>query len=249
MKKLMTHVVAGCPGMQMCEKVLHTMLDTGSDFIEIQLPFTDPVADGEVMMKANQIALDNGTRIADCFDLAERITKYTDKPVYFMGYFNTIYKIGIAEFCKKSKAVGIKGLIFPDVTFDEALSEGLIDECKKNNLTFINVVSENISDERLNKLAKYASDFVYCTSRLGITGLHSEQSEQIVDYLRRIKKATNLPLAVGFGLSSKADIDLLPDEADIAVVGSHLMKMALDESRTEDERLASIRDFIKKVKS
>ncbi len=245
---LMTHVVAGCPEMTMTEEIIKIMAENGADFVEIQIPFSDPVADGPVMMEANEIALANGTKVADAFKLAEKMSKKVDIPLLFMGYFNNVYKMGVKKFCKTAKKAGISGVIFPDIPFDEAKKEGFLEEIRKNGLDFIQVVSETTSVERLKEISKTASGLVYCTARLGITGLHAKASDNLAGYLKRVKKYVKLPLAVGFGISSKQDIQNIAKNADIAVIGSAIMRISLDKKLSNKQKLKKIEEFLRKLK-
>lgn len=243
---LMTHVVAGCPSMAFCEKTIEIM-GRYADFIEIQLPFSDPVADGPVMMRANEIALENKTKIRDAFLLAARVAKKVSVPLFFMGYFNTVFKMGVEKFCAEAAKAGISGVIFPDIPFDEALEERFLQGAKKHGLAFIQVVSENTTNARLKLLAKYAEGLVYCTARLGITGTHAKASENLSKYLGNVKKITKTALAVGFGVSSKADMQKIAGEAEVAVIGSAVMKIALDETFSPAERLKKIEGFLREL--
>lgn len=245
---LMTHVVAGCPTMPMTEKIIEQMAKSGADFIEIQIPFSDPVADGPVMMEANEIALQNKTKVKDAFTLAKKMIQKIDIPLLFMGYFNNVYKMGVEKFCEEARKAGISGLIFPDIPFDEAKNEHFLKAIQKNDLAFIQVVSEITSEKRLKKIKKTAQGFIYCTARLGITGLHAKSSNNLGDYLEKVRKNIGLPLAVGFGISSKEDVQKIAPYAEIAVIGSAIMKITLDKKLAGAQKLKQINEFIKKIK-
>lgn len=223
-KKIMTHVVAGYPSMKKCEEVVLKMARYGADFIEIQIPFSDPVADGEVIARANQVALEKGVRVEDCFKLMQRMAGKIEVPLLFMTYFNIVHHYGVAKFCKRAKECGAYGLIVPDMPVDEEGHEGFLKECKKNGLMAVQVISPLTPEERLKKIAKHASGFVYCVSRYGTTGARGELNPKLSAYLKKVRKYIDLPLAVGFGISDRAQIEAVHKLADIAVIGSAILK-------------------------
>lgn len=243
---LMTHVVTGCPNLETSEQIIYKMAENGVNFIEIQLPFSDPVADGAVMMEANEIALKNKITVNDSFELAKKVSKKIDIPLFFMGYYNLIFKIGVFDFCKKAKEVGISGLIFPDLPFDEAKIENFFEACNKYNLSAIQVVSKITSSKRLNEIAKIANGFIYCQARYGTTGVENGNhlSENLEMFLERVSAICKLPIAVGFGISSKKDILNATKKADVVVVGSAIMKIAIDKKLTDKQKLENIGSFL-----
>ena len=245
---LMTHTVAGCPDLEFSKKVILQMVQSGADFVEIQIPFSDPVADGPVMMGANELALANGIRVQDVFKLAKQVTQSVEVPIFFMGYFNTIFKMGIQEFCKKAKAAGIAGLIFPDIPFDEGMKESFLQECQRCSLAPIQVVSENTQTERLLEIAKIPGDLIYCQSRFGTTGVGKNFSENLSNFLHTVRQTTGKKIAVGFGISTPEDVQHLGQQAEIAVIGSGLMKITLDETLSESQKLKKVGDLVSSLK-
>lgn len=228
MKQLMTHVVAGYPDMETCEQLLIEMDRSGVSFIEIQIPFSDPIADGTTIMEANQYALDQGVTPEDCFDLMERVHKKVSTPLLFMSYFNILHHYGVDAFCKRAKQAGAYGLIVPDIPIDEEPYEHYLGSCQKNDLHPIQVISPITPDRRLKKIAQIASGFVYCVARKGTTGAQSGVDQNLGNYLKRVRKYIKLPLAVGFGISSREHVDQVLKHADIAVIGSQVIRMIND---------------------
>ena len=227
--KLMTHIVAGYPTMKKCEERAMEFARKGVEFIEIQIPFSDPVADGPVIMKACEQSLNNGTKVKDCFKLMKKLSVGFEKEglktsLLFMTYFNIAHKYGVQKFCKDSKQAGAYGLIIPDIPLNEETSEGYIKSCEENNLNPIQVISTITPEERLEKISKVARGFVYCVSRYGTTGAKSELNPKLKSYLDKARKFINLPLAVGFGISSRAQIDAVHKHSEIAVIGSALIE-------------------------
>ncbi len=224
----MTHIVAGYPDMKTCEEVANLMIDKGVSFMEIQIPFSDPVADGKTIMAANQMSLDSGTDTEDCFELMKKLTSQSNIPILFMSYFNVLFAYGLEEFCKKAKEIGCYGLIVPDIPLDEEEYDHYLEICKKYDLKAIQVVSPISTDERLKKISEVAEGFVYCVSRFGTTGAQSELNEKLEEYLIRVKKFIKVPLAVGFGISDKEQAEYVSSLADIVVIGSKVINL-LDE--------------------
>ncbi len=234
MKKLMTHIVAGYPNLEISEKLALLMAERGADFIEIQIPFSDPVADGPTIMLANQKSLENGTKLADCFELMQKAVKKIKRvknsnksmPKFlFMTYFNILHHYGVEKFCKKAAKCGCYALIVPDMPVDEEPREKYLANCRKYGLKAVQVISPLTPERRLKMLAKVVEGFVYCVSRFGTTGQENELNPQLSSYLKKVKKYIKLPLAVGFGISSKEHVDAVWKEADIAVIGSKIINV------------------------
>lgn len=243
---LMTHVVIGYPSLPKTEEVVLTMNDAGVDFIELQIPFSDPLADGSTIMKACEESLKQGTKVADAFSLAKILSKKIKTPLLFMGYYNSVFKYGVEKFCKDAKKVGISGLIIPDVPLEEESEEHFIENCEINDLYSIRVISPASTQERLRKNAKVAKGFVYCTARQGITGARNKLDPKIKSYLNLVKKEFAIPVAVGFGISKKEHLKTIKGSADIAVVGSALLDII---NHSSDKTLNSnIRKFILDLK-
>lgn len=239
--QLMTHIVAGYPTLKKSEELAMLMADSGVNFIEIQIPFSDPVADGPTIMAANQHALDNGTTVSDCFKLMKTISSYSEVPILFMSYFNIIHHYGVDLFCKKAAECGCYGLIVPDIPIDEEPQEGYLEACKRYGLHAIQIVSPLTPDLRLKKIAAVASGFVYCVSRFGTTGSSSKFGNNLSKYLKNVKKYIKIPLAVGFGISEKKDVNMVHKDAEIAVIGSKVIKLI------ENTSLNKVKSFLKTI--
>lgn len=222
--KLMTHVVAGYPSLAETEQLVIEMEKAGVSYVEIQIPFSDPLADGPTIMMANDKALANGTTIEDAFSLMERLTKKVSIPLLFMGYYNSVFQYGVERFCKKAQQVGAHGLIIPDVPLDEESHEQFLKMCDKYKLASIRVLSPTSSDDRIEQNLQVAKEFVYCTAISGITGSRNQIHPQTKQFLKRMRSKTDLPLAVGFGISKPEHVQALKGYADIAVVGSAVIK-------------------------
>lgn len=220
---LMTHIVMGYPSFEDAYEIVRQMVEAGVDLMELQIPFSEPMADGPVILKANQAALERGSSVKKCFEFAQMVSKEFSIPFLFMSYANILYKYGMEQFSDKMAQVNLKGAIVPDLPPEEG--EDYIWSMKKNNLDPIYIFSPETCDERLDYLSSFASGFVYCLARKGVTGKKTAFSDDLAAYLQRCRQATHLPLAVGFGVKEKSDIDYLKGKADIAVIGSQTIQV------------------------
>lgn len=240
---LMTHVVVGFPNLKATVQIVKDMEKAGVDFIELQIPFSDPLADGPTIMHANDIALANGTTLKDCFAVMSELSKQVNIPLLFMGYYQSVYNIGVEKFCKLASQAGAQGLIIPDVPIDEESHEHFIANCTKYNLHHIRLLSPTSTVDRIKLNAKVQNGFVYCTSRSGITGANNELDPTVVKYIGVVKKYIKTPIALGFGISKPEHIAALAGKVDVAVVGSAVIDLV------EKEGIKAVFGFIKKLLS
>lgn len=240
---IMTHVVVGYPTLQATIELVKLMEQAGVDMIELQIPFSDPLADGPTIMKACQIALDNGTTVRDAFALVKQLQKDVRIPLLFMCYYNTVFRYGVEKFCKNAKEAGISGLIVPDMNLDEEQEEHFYMIAQKYNLHTIQVISPVATSERLEKISKAANGFVYATAHQGITGAKKDLSDVLDTYLQKVKKYIDIPLAVGFGISRTDHVRELIGKADIAVVGSKI----IDIVTISKDYKKDVGDFLKQL--
>lgn len=220
---LMTHVVVGYPSLSKTESLVKVMADARVDFIELQIPFSDPLADGPTIMRACEKALENGVKVKDAFALANRLSKQVKIPLLFMAYYNTVFKYGTKKFCLDAKKAGIAALIVPDMPIEEEEEEHFMRYCLEAGLYHIRVISPSSTIERLKKNAKVAQGFVYCTARQGITGVKKGLDLKLISFLKNVRIYFNIPIAVGFGISNKERIKQIEPFADIAVIGSAII--------------------------
>lgn len=219
------HIVAGYPNLADSELIAQKILDTGADILEVQIPFSDPVADGPVIASANEAALLNGATVEKSLDMIQRIVDSTEKPILIMTYFNVVLHYGVEAFCKKALAIGAQGLIVPDYPLDEEAGNSLLKYSRDNHLVLIQVIASTTRDDRMKTITERANGFVYCMARTGITGSKTRVDKNTTDYLVNVRKHASIPIAVGFGLSDRAQIEALKSYADIMVVGSALIKV------------------------
>jgi tryptophan synthase alpha chain len=237
---LMTHVVVGYPSFESSLRIVASMVEAGVEMMELQIPFSEPIADGPVILHANQQALDAGATVARCLSFAEEVARRYEIPFLFMSYYNILHKFGVRKFVERSKAIGMRGLIVPDLPPEEG-SEYLT-ASQDHDICPIFIFSPTSTAQRLDYLGRHARGFVYCVARRGVTGSATDFSEELSDYLRRCRQATPLPLAVGFGVKSAEDVEFLQGKAEIAVIGSQTIRL-LDEHGP-----AAVGDFIRSLR-
>lgn len=227
---LMTHIVMGYPDFDTSYEIVRQMVEAGVDLMELQIPFSEPMADGPVILRANQLAIESGSTVQRCFDFAKRVAQDFSIPFLFMSYANILYKYGMEPFSDQMATLNLKGAIVPDLPPEEG--QDYMAAMAKNNLAPIYIFSPETSEKRMGYIATFAKGFIYCLARKGVTGKNTSFSTDIADYLGMCRKATNLPLAVGFGVKDKADIDFLRGKADIAVIGSQTIRVVEEKGAT-----------------
>lgn len=220
---IMTHVVIGYPSLEESKKLIRLMERLGVDFVELQIPFSDPMADGPTIMKANKHALDNSTKIKDTFAVMKEMSKEVSIPLLFMGYFNTLLNYGTEKFCRDAAKAGCSGLIFPDIPLEEESEEHYIKYAKKYHLHHIRTLSPASTSERMQKNMNVASGFVYFVGRKGITGAQAKLDKILMVNLKKIKKQAKIAVAVGFGISRVEHIKALRGETEVVVIGSAVL--------------------------
>ena len=218
---LMTHAVVGYPSLEENWKMLEEMGEADVDVVELQMPFSEPSADGPLFVKANQDALRNGVRWKDYFDLMKSASEQFNFPVLMMSYCNTAFSMGFESYCSNIRIHGGEGFIIPDLPLEE-FGE-LLELSRDHEIDPIMLCTPTNSDERLQKICENGSGFIYCVARKGVTGQNTELDRQADDFLCRCRKYSNLPLALGFGLSKPEDLRQLHGKAAIAIVGSALL--------------------------
>jgi len=234
---LMTHIVLGYPSFEDSYGMVEAMVGAGVDLMELQIPFSEPIADGPVILHANQKALAAGATVQKCFNFGEKVARDFNIPFLFMTYYNILYKYGVNRFASDMAERGLRGAIVPDLPPEEG--EEYLHSMEGQGLAPIFIFSPTTPDERMNYLATFAKGFVYCVARKGVTGADTSFSDQLQGYMARCRQATDLPLALGFGVKEKADIDFLRGEADIAVIGTQTIRVM------EQEGVGAVGNFIR----
>jgi tryptophan synthase alpha chain len=233
---LMTHIVLGYPNFDDSVRLVETMVKAGVDLIELQIPFSEPMADGAVILKANAEALKAGATVERSFEVAEKLCAEFDIPFVFMTYYNILYCQGIKTFVDRCKSIGIQGCIIPDLPPVEGRE--YLDAMNDAELSPIHIFTPNTPEDRMRFLSDNSSGFIYTVARKGVTGKDTAFSADLASYLERCRANTNLPLAVGFGVKSREDFEFLNGKTDIAVVGSETIRIM------EKEGIEGVKTFI-----
>ena len=237
----MAHMIAGYPTMPESEKIAAALVKGGADIIELQIPFSDPMADGPTIAVACEEALKGGATVASSLELLKKISSL-GKPIAVMTYINPPFRYGLEKFVAAIKDAGASALIVPDCPFDAEEGRELLAACKENNVYLIPVVSPGVPKERLERLAKDSHGFVYCTSRQGITGATGTFVQELFDFVAELKKIFKLPIAVGFGVKSRSDVETLGKHADIVIAGSVFVGVITSSGPSGVEQ--SVRDLV-----
>ena len=230
-------ITAGDPDLATTERLLIELGAAGADIIELGVPFSDPVADGEVIQRASERALRNGVTLSHVLDCAARVRNRIDTPIVLFSYFNPLLQFGEERVAPAAKAAGIDGVLVTDVIPEEAQS--WIERLYQNELDPIFLVAPTTSDERLARIAQQARGFIYAISRAGVTGARDALTRDAEQLVRRIRLISDLPVAVGFGISTSEQVKEVWRFADAAVVGSAIV--------TEIEKLNGAPDLASRI--
>lgn len=220
---LMTHIVVGYPSFEDSFRIVEAMVNAGVDLMELQIPFSEPIADGPVILHANQKSLAEGATVEKCFNFAGKVTRTFDIPFLFMSYYNILFKLGVDRFISRMAEENMWGAIVPDLPPEEGVD--YLRAMENHNLAPIFIFSPTTSDERMKYIGSFGKGLIYCVARKGVTGLDTRFSTQLGGYLDRCRAATSLPLALGFGVKDKGDVDFLRGRADIAVIGTQTIRL------------------------
>lgn len=215
---LMTHLVVGYPSLDANWAMLEAMDRSGVDLVELQLPFSEPIADGPTFVRANHGAVAGGTTWRAYFDLATRAAARFSFSIVFMGYYNSVFRMGAERFCTSLSEADMAGFIVPDLPPEEASELNAL--ARERRLDPILIMAPTDSSSRLTEISQQASGFIYCTARLGVTGRETDLSKDVVTFLQRCRAATPLPLGLGFGIKTATDVRRVRNLADMAIVGT-----------------------------
>lgn len=237
--KLMSHLVAGYPTDELALTAARALVDGGADILEIQLPFSDPSADGPAIQGACTKVLERKYRTADGLAFIARLHKeFPDVKIYLMSYGSLIYTPGVENFCKKAAECGVKGMIIPDLPFD--FDEGLTAACKANGMENIPVAAPSMSPERLEKMAKAGFPYIYAALRTGITGTETSVDQATLDFIKKVG-AGGSRVYGGFGISSGEQSALLGDKVEAVVAGSVFVRLITEHQKDAEALYKAVR--------
>lgn len=241
---LMPYAVGGYPDGAGCLRIVETYLESGADLVELGIPFSDPLADGPVIQGASQVALRSGVRPADVLDIAKEAAGKGAKLV-LLSYLNTILAFGPDRFFERCGDSGVLGVVVPDVPVEEAAD--LQTTARVRGVDVILLAAPTSTDERLARIAAAASGFIYCVSTTGVTGARSALRQDLPEFVARIRRHTDLPLAVGFGVSTVEQAEAVAGYADGVIVGSALVDM-IASAKDLQEGLVSVSRYLQEVR-
>lgn len=241
-KAFIGFVTCADPDLETTKDIVKQMQANGADLIELGIPFSDPVAEGPVIQNANIRALSNDVTTDDIFKTVKEIRQTVTVPMVFMTYANVVYSYGTEKFAEKCAEIGMDGVILPDVPFEE--KDEFAPAFKKYDMDFISLVAPT-SDDRVGEIASNADGFVYCVSSLGVTGVRKSINSSAGDIASLVKKYTDKPAAIGFGISTPEQAKNMAQYADGIIVGSAIVKIVAQHGRDSGKYVG---EYVKEMK-
>lgn len=241
-KGFIPFITAGDPNLSVSKDLILMLAASGANVIELGVPFTDPMADGVVIQRASERALKNDFGISEILELVREVRRETETAIILFSYFNPLLQYGLEKLCADARAAGVDGFLVTDLVPEEA--EEFAALLQKNGLDMIFLVAPTSGDERLKMVAERASGFIYAVSRAGVTGTREQTSNSAEELVNRMKKFSDLPVAVGFGISTAAQITETCKYADAAVVGSAIVG-EIERQQTSKEIVSKLGSFVK----
>jgi tryptophan synthase alpha chain len=241
-KAFIGFLTGGDPSLEYSEELIYAMIDGGADIIEIGVPFSDPIAEGETIQRANIRALAAGTTPTKLFELVARVRRKTSVPIVFLTYLNPVYRFGYAAYFSKCAAIGVDGVIIPDLPFEE--SPEAKEFADENDVDLISLVAPT-SAERVAEIAKSARGYLYVVSSMGVTGARREITTDVARIVSLARSVSKTPAAIGFGVGSPEQAEAMAKIADGVIVGSAIVQII---ERYGFQSAPYVRDFIRKMK-
>ena len=234
-KALIAYITAGYPSTDATLEAVPTLARCGCDIVEIGIPFSDPLADGPLIQRATHIALNKGTTVARCLEMANQLRRKASWPPFvFMGYYNPLLAYGVEAFCRGCNDAGVDGLIVPDLPPEEG--EELEGACQEQGVALIYLLAPTSPLERVRLVSERSVGFIYLVSVTGITGPRNQLPPDLAAFVQRVRKVSDKPLAVGFGISSLAQASKVAQLVDGVIVGSELVRRAQGKHGVEQVR-------------
>lgn len=240
-RAFMPYLCAGDPNPELTSKLLLTLEAAGADLIELGVPFSDPIADGPTIQRASERALAHSISLQQILDIVKSLRAQTDIPIALMGYYNPIFRMGEEVFCKAAQEAGVDGVIVPDLPPEQA--QPLLEVAPKYNLATIFLVAPTSPPERMQLIASVSTGFIYCVSVTGVTGARAMLSDEIAPMITELRKHTDKPVSVGFGVSTPEQAKQVADIADGVVVGSAIIDVIEENMNDEAQLLTAVKQF------
>ena len=242
-KGFIPFVTAGDPDVETSLAIVRRLADLGADVIELGVPFSDPMADGPTIQRASQRALANGVSLATVLDIAKQFRATHTTPIVLFSYLNPLFRYGLEALAQVAADSGIDGVLVTDVVDDEA--GNFARQLQAHGLDMISLIAPTTTDERLEKIAASSSGFLYAISRAGVTGTTTDPSNEAETLVGRIRQYSNMPVAVGFGISSRTHVVDVWRFADAAVVGSAIVSEI--EKSTASDAVGNVEMFVRRL--
>ena len=243
LKGIIAYLTAGDPDLETTEAIVQEMARRGADMVELGVPFSDPVADGPVIQSASKRALAKGVTLEDVLKLAGRLKSRVKIPLLIMSYYNPIFSYGLSKFIDSASSNGVDGVLVPDLPLEE--SEAFSMNLKKSGIHYICFLAPTSSDQRIKKTVKRSSGFIYCVSVAGITGVRDTIPVQAHKLLEKVSSITEVPLALGFGISSPEQVQSIGNHGSAAIIGSAIMKQ-VEQGRNKEEVAGRVGAFMER---
>lgn len=242
---IIPYLTVGFPSVKDTLSLVPALVDGGADVIELGVPFSDPLADGPTVQRASFHALAQGVNLGTCLQVCKQLrdTGIT-VPLVLMGYYNPILSYGLERFGADAQDSGVDGLIVPDLPFEEA--DPLQITCRQRGIHLIPLLAPTSTDARIAQSCEKAGGFVYCVSLTGVTGTREELPPGVPAFIERVRKHTDLPIAIGFGISQRHHVESLTPLAQAAIVGSALIEVI--EKTNDGQREEAVKDFVAGLK-
>jgi tryptophan synthase alpha chain len=240
-KAFMPYLCAGDPTPELTSKLLLTLEEAGADLIELGVPFSDPIADGPTIQRASERALTHHISLQQILEMVATVRKQTDIPIALMSYYNPIFRMGEDAFCKAAQDAGVDGVIVPDMPPEQAQS--LLEIAPNYNLATIFLVAPTSPSERMQLIASVSTGFVYCVSVTGVTGARAMLSDEIAPMIAELRKHTDKPISVGFGVSTPDQASQVAQIADGVIVGSAIINVIEEHINDEAKLLTAVKQF------
>ena len=241
-KAFIPFITCGDPDLATTAAVVREAVKNGADLVELGIPFSDPTAEGPTIQGANLRALSGGVRTDQIFDLVRELRTDVTVPMVFMTYANVVFSYGAEKFISTCREIGIDGLILPDLPFEE--KEEFLPICRKNGVDLISLIAPT-SQKRISMIAREAEGFLYIVSSLGVTGTRSEITTDLASIVKVVRENTNIPCAIGFGISTPEQAARMASISDGAIVGSAIIKIL---ERYGEEAPPHIGAYVKSMK-
>jgi len=239
------YLTVGFPSVEETLSLVPALVDGGADVIELGVPFSDPLADGPTIQRASFHALAQGVNLGTCLQVCRQLRDTgVTTPLVLMGYYNPIFSYGLERFAVDAQDAGVDGVIVPDLPIEEA--DPLQTTCRQHGIHLIPLLAPTSTNARIARSCEKAGGFVYCVSLTGVTGARAELPPGLPTFIQRVRKHTELPIAIGFGISQRHHVEALAPLAQAAAVGSALIEVV--ENTPDGQREAAVQDFIAGLK-